>query len=227
MRLRLANLTAVVTLLVAALTAAPAPTPTSAADFTPIWMTIPTIKVNAPVESVGMDSQGLTMDLPSGAGSIAWFNLSAEPGQPGNTIVAGHVDYGRDTAVFWDLNKLQAGDYVNLFTKDGQQFIYQVDSTNWYADDAAPVDQVFGWTDAPTVTIITCGGTFNQSTRNYDKRLVVTAKATWDWQSQLPPTDPSQQPQPTPPADQSQQPSSDQSQQPTSPDAQPTPQSGN
>src|SRR5438045_3356428 len=74
-------------------------------DLTPIWMTIPVISVNAPIESVGLDDQGASMALPSGGGSIAWFNLGSLPGSFGNAIMAGHVDYIRDTAVFWDLNK--------------------------------------------------------------------------------------------------------------------------
>lgn len=191
-------------------------------DLTPNWMTIPVIGVNAPVESVGLDTEGVSMALPSGGGSIAWFNLGSPPGTFGNAIMAGHVDYIRDAAVFWDLNKLALGDYVNVFTKDGQQWIYQVTETTWYVHDQAPVDQVFGWSVEPTLTLITCGGTFDSSTRNYDKRLVVVAKATWDWKSQLPP-DPAAQPQDPgsqPPPQQSQDPGSQQPQQSQDPNNQ-------
>lgn len=154
-------------------------------DLTPMWMTIPIIDVNAPIEVVGMDSEGLTMALPSGGGTVAWFDLSVKPGEVGNAILAGHVDFGPSTAVFWNLNKLKPGDFVNVFAKDGSQWVYQVDAATWYNNAEAPVDKVFGWTDEPVVTLITCGGVFDPVKRDYDRRLVITAKAAWDWRSQF------------------------------------------
>ncbi len=218
MRTRLAKLAAILALAVFVVASGGGPSATAReVDLTPVWMTIPVINVNAPIEVVGWDEQGLTMALPSSGSSIAWFNASSLPGTFGNAIMAGHVDYIRDVAVFWNLNKLVPGDYVNVFTKDGSQFIYAVDTSTWYDDKAAPVDQIFAWSEEPIVTLITCGGTFDPSTRNYDKRLVVVAKATWDWRSQLPSSQPAQ-PSPSP----DQQPPAA----PASPDPQPTPPAG-
>jgi sortase (surface protein transpeptidase) len=55
------------------------------------------------------------MPSPVGPQEVIWYDFSALPGMggrpgDGNTVLAGHVDYGVDPAVFWNLRDVKQGD---------------------------------------------------------------------------------------------------------------------
>ena len=75
---------------------------------------------------------------------------SANPGENGNVVLAGHDDVFGE--VFRNLDKLQPGDQVILYTMQ-QQFIYRVTETRIV--DPSQVD-VMNSTSDPTVTLISC-----------------------------------------------------------------------
>jgi sortase A len=75
---------------------------------------------------------------------------SANPGENGNVVLAGHDDVFGE--VFRNLDKLQPGDQVILYTLQ-QQFIYRVTETRIV--DPSQVD-VMNSTSDPTVTLISC-----------------------------------------------------------------------
>jgi hypothetical protein len=60
--------------------------------------------------------------------------------------------------------------------EDGTVYQYAVSSKIQYDAATAPVDQIVGPTAEETVTLITCSGTFSQSSHQYDKRLVIRAE---------------------------------------------------
>lgn len=158
------------------------PTPTPADQFPPgsnapiARLVIEDAKIDAPVVVKGVDEQGV-MQSPDNAYDTVWYNFSAHPGSPGNAVFAGHVDYIRvGKAVFWNLKDLVAGDLVQVQLADGTVYKYAVDSLWQYDSSTAPVDQIVGPTPDQTITLITCSGTFNSATHQYDKRLVVRAK---------------------------------------------------
>jgi LPXTG-site transpeptidase (sortase) family protein len=151
----------------------PAPEPSTAAV---IRLQIPEIGVNAPIVVLGVDGQGVMQD-PKGPEEVAWYNFSAHPGWDGNAVFAGHVDYRNyGPAVFWNLRKLEVGDEIRVVLEDGTSYSYQVISAVQYTADQAPVQDIVGPTERQSVTLITCGGTFNSRTREYDQRLVVRAE---------------------------------------------------
>ena len=163
-------------------TPTPGPTPTPADQFPPgsdapiTRLVIDAAKINAPVVVKGVDEQGV-MQSPDNAYDTVWYNFSAHPGSPGNAVFAGHVDYIHvGEAVFWNLKDLKQGDLVQVQLADGTVYKYAVDSLWQYDSSTAPVDQIVGPTPNQTVTLITCSGTFNRSTHQYDKRLVVRAQ---------------------------------------------------
>jgi LPXTG-site transpeptidase (sortase) family protein len=134
---------------------------------------IPRIGVNAPVEIKSLDGDG-TMQAPDSSNVVAWYDFSAQPGSEGNAVFAGHLDYaGVGPAVFWDLGKLQSGDEIDVADEDGRSFRYRVASVRSYSvtADAGPIVASAG---NPTITLITCDGTFNHATGEYNQRIVVT-----------------------------------------------------
>jgi sortase (surface protein transpeptidase) len=70
---------------------------------------------------------------------------------------------------------------------DGTVYKYAVVSKNQYDSGLAPVDTIVGPTPNESVTLITCSGTFNSATHQYDKRLVVRAERIPDGPAATPP----------------------------------------
>jgi sortase A len=103
---------------------------------------IPAIKIDAPV----VQGDGWEQ-LKKG---VAQHVGSADPGQPGNMVLSAHDDvYGE---LFRDLDKLQPGDRVVLYTQQ-KQYTYAVDRTEIVEPTAV---EVMASTGAPTVTLISC-----------------------------------------------------------------------
>ncbi len=75
---------------------------------------------------------------------------SADPGDSGNVVLSAHDDvYGE---LFRNLDKLQPGDAVMLYTQQ-KQYVYIVDRTEIVEPTAV---EVMASTGAPTVTLISC-----------------------------------------------------------------------
>jgi len=163
-------------------TPTPGPTPTPTGQFPPgsdapvARLIIEKAEIDAPVVEKGVDAQGV-MQSPDNAYDTAWYNFSAHPGSGGNAVFAGHVDYIRvGKAVFWNLKDLEPGDIIQVRLQDGTVYKYAVNFKQQFDAATAPVDEIVGPTPTQTVTLITCGGTFDASTHQYDKRLVVRAE---------------------------------------------------
>jgi sortase (surface protein transpeptidase) len=99
----------------------------------------------------------------------------AVPGEPGPTVVAGHVDSRTGPAVFYRLDELAAGDRVEVTRSDGQVFVYRVVTVESHPKNAFPTGRVYGPTPGPELRLITCGGDFDRSSRHYLDNVVVMA----------------------------------------------------
>jgi LPXTG-site transpeptidase (sortase) family protein len=160
----------------------PGPSPTPSSKFPPgvdapiARLRIPSVEIDAPVVVRGVDTQGV-MQAPDNAFDTAWYDFTARPGFDGNAVFSGHVDYIRvGKAVFWNLKDLEPGDQIEVQMEDGTVYTYAVSFLKQYDSATAPVNDIVGPTSDQTVTLITCSGTFNSSTHQYDKRLVVRAE---------------------------------------------------
>ena len=138
----------------------------------PVRLVIPAIHVDAAVEQVGNASDG-AMDVPVEWADVGWYGLGFRPGDLGSAVIDGHLDSTTAPAVFWDLGRLQVGDQLQVWNDDGSLLSFAVVSKGLYAFDNAPMLQIFGPADVPGLNLVTCNGTFDWASRNYDKRLVV------------------------------------------------------
>ena len=136
---------------------------------------IPSIGVDAPLITLGVDSDGM-MQVPNNGNDVGWYTFSAAPGTPGNAVLSGHLDTATSpVAVFTRLKDLKQGDALDV-VEDGKKIDYSVFWTKAWPDDTAPLALILGNAPSPTLTLITCSGTFNRISRNYSDRLVVRAK---------------------------------------------------
>ena len=163
----------------------PTPAPTMTPTPTPVPPTptpeppanrfvVPTIGVRAVVEPRGLDAN-LVMEVPEDPFQVAWYDFTAQPGTPGNTVFAGHVDHVRvGRAVFWNLRNVKIGDMMEYHSIDGQLYRYRVTRITTQSA-STPANEFVAPTAVETMTVITCTGSFDRSSRSYDQRLIVQA----------------------------------------------------
>lgn len=139
----------------------------------PATLVIPALHVRAAVETVGTDAQG-RMAAPSQPDRVAWFDQGPAPGDAGDALIDGHLDWTSGPAVFWLLGRLRAGDEVDVLRTDGSQARFQVDATSTVRYDAR-MEQLFARTGPPAISLITCTGSWDRQRGTYLDRLLVHA----------------------------------------------------
>lgn len=143
----------------------------------PVAIQIAAADVNGPVETREIVDGAL--QAPSGPWTVAWYTQTARPGEAGNVVMGGHVDYW-DTgpAVFFGLSRLKEGAEIEVTDAAGKPYRYAVDWVRTYAVADLTPDQlreIVGPTADPSLTLITCGGEFDAARGEYLRRLVVRA----------------------------------------------------
>ena len=156
----------------------PEPEPEPVEGVAPIALEVDSVGVDAPIE-LGSVVDGAMQD-PSGPWVVSWYNQLGEIGEGGNVVMAGHVDYWNvGPAVFWDVRNLPAGDVIRVVGEDGKNYEYAVQwIERFVAAELTPEtiqNDIVGDTGEEKLTLITCGGTFDPVTGEYDERWVVRA----------------------------------------------------
>jgi hypothetical protein len=163
---------------------APVPTPAaggcsmplvSAAPIAPpAWLDIPAAHISAQVVDLGVGVDG-AMEPPPTPDVVGWYRMSARAGQPGNSVFSGHVDWGTNTAVFWGLRDLSPDEPILLRGADGVQHRYVVEWNKVFARNDPSTSDIVGGTRTSILTLITCDGEYDRSSREYSDRRVVRA----------------------------------------------------
>jgi sortase A len=151
------------------------PTPVDPAGNIPTRIVIPSIKLDAPIETVGWHVvDGVSQwDVPD-TFAAGWLMTSASLGKAGNTAITGHHNVAGE--VFRNLVKLKRGDRVTLYAQD-QPFVYEVQSRR-ILPERGQSDEVrrenARWMQPTTderITLITCWP-YTSNTH----RLIIVAK---------------------------------------------------
>jgi LPXTG-site transpeptidase (sortase) family protein len=143
------------------------------ADPTPSRLLIARISVDAKVESLGLD-QKRNLASPNDYHDVAWYNLGPAPGEPGNALINGHVNWWTGSAVFTRLSELQPGDEVVIARGDGTRLTFKVTSSTTVAAGAR-VASLFAPSAVATLTLITCTGQWDTRIQSDTRRLLVSA----------------------------------------------------
>jgi hypothetical protein len=151
----------------------PDASPTGSTKTPAVRLLIPAIGVDAPIEKVGVDAEG-RMATPSRPDHVAWFAPGAAPGDAGNAVIDGHLDWTNGPAVFWHLDQLHPGDEVVVVRADGSRLRFLVGRSAQYPFDAAPPG-LFTHVGPPGVALVTCSGDWDRARSTYLTRLVVFA----------------------------------------------------
>jgi sortase (surface protein transpeptidase) len=166
-------------------TPAPAPPPspfTTTAPRGPIdittWPTsvsIPRLGVDAPVEPVGVGTQG-ELIIPHSPMDVGWYQGGSVPGEPGVALLTSHVDTRAEgRGVFAGLVRLDAGDVVTIVAADGTEQRWKVTARTQHRKTDLP-PTLFARSGPPVLALVTCGGPFDATVRSYRDNVIVWAE---------------------------------------------------
>ena len=144
---------------------------TALRDDAPVEISIPAQGIDAPVERVGLLTNG-AMAVPQFVSDAGWLESGSAPGSVGNAVIGGHLATGQPAA-FWRLGRLRSGDAIIVTTASGRQLRFAVVRTGRYDRQAVPLVAVFGPSKEANLNLLTCAGPYLQDYRTYRDRLVV------------------------------------------------------
>jgi sortase (surface protein transpeptidase) len=140
----------------------------------PLRISIPAIGVDAAVVGVGLRADG-AMEVPA-VDRAGWYRLGPRPGDPGPAVVVGHVDSRVGPAVFHRLRQLHRGDGSLVRRMGGATAAFTVEAVEQQPKSTLPVGRIWNRTAEPVLRLITCGGTFDRTSRHYRDNVIVYAK---------------------------------------------------
>jgi len=139
-------------------------------DF-PMRLKIPKINIDAAIEYVGISSNG-SMGVPNNTTDVGWFRLGPRPGEKGSAVIGGHLNgENGEPGVFANLHKLKEGDKLYIEDDKGTSLAFVVRQSRTYNSGYA--DNVFNQNDSAHLNLITCDGVWDETKKDYNKRLVV------------------------------------------------------
>ncbi|HLZ29639.1 MAG TPA: sortase [Chloroflexota bacterium] len=140
-----------------------------------VRLAIPAIKVDTVVKQGGIvpDANGNPEWETMPFVAVHYGDLTSMIGAPGNAVIAGHVVTLSEGNVFRFLYQLDIGDQIDVWDQRAREHDFAVvDLKLVPPSDTSVMDP----TPDETLTLITCGGTFDPVKREFSDRLIVTAK---------------------------------------------------
>ncbi|WP_184840491.1 class F sortase [Allocatelliglobosispora scoriae] len=143
----------------------------------PVRLRIPAMSLTATIAAVGIDARTGEFAVPPSVDRVGWYRFG--PGleaAAGSVVIAGHVDSAaQGKGAFYRLRSLGTGDRVTVTGSDGRDYAYRVVAREEFRKTKIPLDRYFARDGEPRLTLITCGGPFDEQTRHYRDNIVVTA----------------------------------------------------
>jgi sortase (surface protein transpeptidase) len=143
----------------------------------PTNVRIPKISAESSLIAVGLDASRAievpSVDQPMQA---AWYKHSQVPGDPGPSILLGHVDGKQKPGIFYKLGQLKVGDEIFVKRADGKELRFVASRTEQVPKEQLPEDAIFGTTIESELRLITCGGAFDKAAHSYKDNVIVYAK---------------------------------------------------
>lgn len=148
----------------------------------PVRIHIPAIGLDWPVAPVGRDATG-AMDAPQGPADAPswhegfWYQYGYLVGQPGNAVIAGHVDdLSGNLTPFARISELRPGDAIYVRTDRGDTLRFVVTRVATLANaiggpNDPTVAAIFGPSPSPNLNLLTCAGAWVGN--EFDQRLAI------------------------------------------------------
>jgi sortase (surface protein transpeptidase) len=141
----------------------------------PVRIRVPAIGVDAPVEPLELDANGV-LPAPATADGTGWWVDGPEPGERGPAVIVGHLDSHRGPAVFFRLADLGIGEEILVDRADATTAVFIARRIAQHAKDAFPTEAVYSDTPDAQLRLVTCAGDFDGEQRRYLDNVVVHAE---------------------------------------------------
>jgi Sortase domain len=141
----------------------------------PLAVRIRRLGVQSTLVRLGLDSSG-AMQVPTDPSLAGWYTRGPTPGALGPAVIAGHVTWNLQPAVFYRLSELRKGDRVQVARRDHQTAVFAVVNVVRYPKTQFPTKHVFGALNYAGLRLITCGGTYDATYHRYLDNVVVFAR---------------------------------------------------
>lgn len=136
---------------------------------------LPSLDLDLPVIPVGVAGDG-QMAIPEDVDEAGWYRHGPSPGEPGNAVIAGHVDdREQGLGAFRRLGDLEVDDVVVVESADGSTARWRVSGRKTIDKQALEADDLFRRSGRPQLVLVTCGGEFDANVRSYRSNVVVVA----------------------------------------------------
>lgn len=149
------------------------------APHLPRYISISKLGIKGRILKVGVNNKG-QLNAPQNVNDAGWYESSSLPGDAGGAmLVDGHAYGPTKPGIFNNLEQLQSGDQIQIERGDGQVFNFQVVKTQSFQRDQVDMASAIVSVDSARLglNLITCSGTYNSQTNDYDQRHIVYAVA--------------------------------------------------
>jgi len=140
-----------------------------------VRVTVPTLGVTSDLVELGLTAAG-AMQVPTDPAVAGWYTRGPAPGALGPAVIAGHVTWDGEPAVFYELGSLRSGDTVEVDRSDGKTAVFTVQRVARFPKDEFPTQAVYGPVNHASLRLITCGGLYDESNSRYLDNVVVFAR---------------------------------------------------
>jgi sortase family protein len=140
---------------------------------TPARISIPAAGIDAAVDEVRV-RRGV-IEVPA-IGRAGWVDVGPRPGEPGRSVIIGHLDTHRGPGLFARVPKLKPHQDVAVVDARGGVHRYEVVGSAQVEKRSFPAHAVYGPSRRPVLVLITCGGPYRPG-KGYRDNVLVYARA--------------------------------------------------
>ena len=140
----------------------------------PTSVRVPRLGIASTLVDLRTDARG-ALQPPKDPARAGWYVGSSHPGDPGPTVLAGHVDSQSGPGVFFHLERLRPGDSILVGRADRSTVRFVVTRTMRVSKQRFPTALVYVGTRSPSLRLISCGGAFDRRTGHYLDNVIVLA----------------------------------------------------
>jgi hypothetical protein len=136
---------------------------------------IRSLGISAKVVPVSVGQDG-ALGVPDDPSRVGWWANGPAPGDPvGTAVIDGHVDSAATgPGALFELRKIKVGAEV-VIDQPGGSIYFRIAAKREYAKSSLPWQKIFDQSVRGRLVIVTCGGRFDSSSRNYLDNVVAYA----------------------------------------------------
>ncbi len=149
----------------------------------PVHISVPAVGISSVLGPArGLKPDGTIDDAPLSGPLWSlpwWYEGGPTPGQNGSAVILGHVDSAAGAGhlgVFFRLGDLRPGQQVIVALANGSVTRWTIATNRLYLDGQFPNTAVYNRSGPLTLRLVTCGGSFDWQTHEYQSVTVVTAR---------------------------------------------------